>query len=77
MTGEQIIGGFSIEVFKAVVNRGLSDPIEYDLYPFAKSDGSFNGSFDAMLRAVSNKVPLLYYDYKCIRAPVFGLEKTF
>ncbi|XP_057530603.1 glutamate receptor 2.5-like isoform X2 [Amaranthus tricolor] len=52
LTGEQIIRGFSVEVFKAVVNTALSNSFLYTLVPFAKSDGSFNGSFDAMLQAV-------------------------
>ncbi|XP_074310488.1 glutamate receptor 2.5-like [Silene latifolia] len=55
VTGEQTYGGFSIEVFKAVVNTALTDPIVYDFVPFAKPDGSFNGSFDKMLQAVFDK----------------------
>lgn len=56
LTREQHIGGFSIEVFRAVINTAVSDPPEYIFMPFAQSNGSFNGSFDAMLQAVSNQV---------------------
>lgn len=59
ITQEQRIGGFSVEVFQAVVNTALSDRFEYKLYPFAKADGTFNGSFDDMLKAVSNQVRTL------------------
>ncbi|KNA09200.1 hypothetical protein SOVF_155800, partial [Spinacia oleracea] len=55
-TGEQIISGFAIEVFKAVVNKGLLSPIPYKFIPFVKSDGvTMNGTFDDMLRAVFNQ----------------------
>ncbi|KMT07344.1 hypothetical protein BVRB_6g149710 [Beta vulgaris subsp. vulgaris] len=55
LTRERRIGGFSIEVFQAVINTALSDPPQYTFMPFAQSNGSFNGSFDAMLQAVSNQ----------------------
>lgn len=55
VTQEQRISGFSIEVFQAVVNTALSNPIQYTLVPFARPDGTFNGSFDAMLQAVFNQ----------------------
>ncbi|KAL9226436.1 hypothetical protein vseg_002250 [Gypsophila vaccaria] len=54
-TGEEQFNGFSIEVFKAVVNTALANPPLYDFYSFAKHDGTFNGSFDTMLQAVFNQ----------------------
>lgn len=57
ITGEQEISGFAIEVFKAVVNKGLASPIPYKFVPFVKPDGvTMKGTFDDMLRAVYDKV---------------------
>ncbi|XP_021722996.1 glutamate receptor 2.6-like isoform X1 [Chenopodium quinoa] len=55
LTKKQKIDGFSIQVFEAVVNTALSSPFDYKLIPFSKPDGTFNGSFDDMLKAVNNQ----------------------
>ncbi|KAL9246613.1 hypothetical protein vseg_020128 [Gypsophila vaccaria] len=54
-TGEQSFSGFAIQVFQAVMNTALATPIPFEFIPFAKPDGTMDGSFDDMLKNVSSK----------------------
>ncbi|KAL2903506.1 Glutamate receptor 2.5 [Bienertia sinuspersici] len=51
-TREPTFGGFSIDIFKAVVNTAMPYTILYEFVPFAKSDGTMNGTYDDMVKAV-------------------------
>ncbi|KAL2921049.1 Glutamate receptor 2.6 [Bienertia sinuspersici] len=53
VTGVQNFSGFAIGVFEGIVNYGLPSPVPYEFVPFAKPDGTMNGSFDDMLEAIS------------------------
>ncbi|KAL2903483.1 Glutamate receptor 2.7 [Bienertia sinuspersici] len=51
-TGEPTFSGFSIDIFKAVVNTAMPYTVLYEFVPFAKSDGTMNGTYDDMVKAV-------------------------
>lgn len=54
--GETHFDGFSIEMFKTVMNKAMPYQVSYELVPYTKPDGTMNGTYDDMLRAVSNGV---------------------
>ncbi|KAK9756621.1 hypothetical protein RND81_01G109900 [Saponaria officinalis] len=54
VTGENNYSGFAIEVFNAVMSA-LPSSVSYDFVAFAKPDGTMNGTFDDMLKAVDSK----------------------
>ncbi|KAL9243362.1 hypothetical protein vseg_017257 [Gypsophila vaccaria] len=55
VTGEYNFSGFAIQVFQAVMNTALPERIPFKFVPFAKPDGSMNGTFDDMLKNVSSE----------------------
>ncbi|KAK9668987.1 hypothetical protein RND81_13G101000 [Saponaria officinalis] len=55
LTGEYNFSGFAIKVFQAVMNKALPNHIPFKFVPFAKPDGSMNGTFDDMLKNVSSE----------------------
>ncbi|KAL2903505.1 Glutamate receptor 2.5 [Bienertia sinuspersici] len=51
-TGELTASGFALDIFKAVVNSAMPYTVSFDFVPFARPNGSMNGSYDDMLQAV-------------------------
>ncbi|XP_021858247.2 glutamate receptor 2.6-like isoform X2 [Spinacia oleracea] len=52
--GQKNFSGFSIDVFNAAAEFAIPS-IRYKFFTFSKEDGTMNGTFDDMLRAVNNK----------------------
>ncbi|XP_057530019.1 glutamate receptor 2.6-like [Amaranthus tricolor] len=53
-TKELISRGFAIDMFKAIVNSAMPYTVLFDFYPYERPNGSMNGTYDDMLRAVSS-----------------------
>ncbi|KAL2903467.1 Glutamate receptor 2.5 [Bienertia sinuspersici] len=51
-TGELTSSGFALDIFKAIVNSAMPYTVLFDFVPFARPNGSMNGSYDDMLQAV-------------------------
>ncbi|CAO2829394.1 unnamed protein product [Amaranthus hypochondriacus] len=53
-TKELISRGFAIDMFKAIVNSAMPYTVLFDFHPYQSPNGSMNGTYDDMLRAVSS-----------------------
>ena len=62
-TKELISRGFAIDMFKAIVNSAMPYTVLFDFYPYERPNGSMNGTYDDMLRAVSSGVRNLFFNF--------------
>lgn len=59
VTGEPTFGGFSVDIFKSIINTAMPYSVSVDIFPFQlrEDNGTLNGTYDDMLKAVSSGVP--------------------